>query len=405
MSKYATRVPNEVGKGALPDHPAIKTPWEKLISFHDAYHYACRHIAVIDSSFFQVLRILIPDYEQRCKALCDANFENIKRVMLSPYGEIHKNNHCVHPFMSGGFIAALFGDAGDERLCMTGRVNDYGQYRVEKELDECPWDILGSEICRASTHVLDGINECFGGPGLDFQMVEAKGCGDLHCRIVAECRNKYPLPKGESWEKFGPIATADQIKFTPEDQMIKEPQQFRSECDYKYRNGLNMEESAAHMHPGVMHPLGADYVMNTLNPMISNNEITEEQVAHIVKCVFEAAGKMTFGEYFAIKGLRDWIGVPNDVNGGRVLGGYIEVVLQALRIEFDVVTFEEEVIYDCKLSDLERRHPMLTHAYLSMWNGMCKTLVGSQWFLWRETEGVSAETLRIRIGKKIDKFC
>lgn len=406
MSNYATRVPSEVGKGALPDHPSIKTPWEKLISFHDTYHYACRHIALIDQAFFNVLRIVIPDYEKRCKALCDANYNNINQVMSSPYGKMHAANHNVHPFMKGGYIAALFGDSGDERLCMPGRVNDYGQFRAEKELDECPWDILGSEICRASTHVLDGIGAANGGPQLDYQMVEAKGCGDLHCRIVAENRDKYPMPQGESWEKFGPIATEDQIKFTPEEQMLKETQLFRPECDYKYHNGLNMEVTATEAYPGVMHPLGADYVMNTLNPMIAANEITQEQVAFIIECVFNAAGKMAFGEFFAIKGLRDWIGVPNEINDGRVLGGYIEVLLQTLRVEHTVVAFnDEEVIYDLELAGLERRHPMLTHAYLSLWYGMCKTLVGSQWFVWRETEEVPEDILRLKIGKKIDKFC
>ncbi|WKY43737.1 hypothetical protein Q5O14_14015 [Eubacteriaceae bacterium ES2] len=406
MSKYATRIPNEIGKGALPDHPSIKTPWEKLISFHDVYHYACRHIALIDQGFFNVLRIIIPDYEQRCKALCDANYNNINNVMSSPYGKKHASNHSIHPFMCGGFIAAMFGDSGDERLCMPGRVNDYGKYRVEKELDECPWDILGSEICRASTRVLDGIGAAFGGPQLDYQMVEAKGCGDLHCRIVAENREKYPMPEAETWVKFGPIATDDQIKVTPEDQMLKEPQIFRSECGYKYHNGLNMDYTAAESYPGVMHPLGADYVMNTLNPMIKAGEITQEEVAHIIKCVFESSGKMVFGEFFAIKGLRDWIGVPNDVNDGRLLGGFIEVVLQTLLVEYTVIEFNEnEVIYDLKLANLERRHPMLTHAYLSLWYGMCKTLVGTQWFAWRETEGVSDETLRLKIAKKIDKFC
>ncbi|SHN60110.1 hypothetical protein [Desulfitobacterium chlororespirans] len=406
MSKYATRIPSHVGKGALPDHPAIKTPWEKLISFHDAYHYACRHIAVMDQAFFNVLRIVIPDYEKRCKALCDANYNNIYRVMSSPYGKIHAENHSIHPFMAGGFLASMYGDSGDERLCMPGRLNDFGQYRCEKELDECPWDILGSEICRASTHVLDGIGAAFGGHQLDYHMVEAKGCGDLHCRIVAESREKYPMPEHDTWEKFGPIATADQIKYTPEDQMLKEPQQFRAECDYKYRNGLNMEMTAAEQYPGVMHPLGADYVMNTLNPMIAANEITQEQVAFIVECVFNAAGKMAFGEFFAIKGLRDWLGVPNDVDGARVLGGYIEVMLQVLRVPYTVAAFDEnEAVYDITLANLERRHPMLTHAYLSMWYGMCKTLIGSQWFAWRETEGVPGDILQLRISKKIDKFC
>ncbi|MTI47421.1 hypothetical protein [Sporosalibacterium faouarense] len=289
---------------------------------------------------------------------------------------------------------------------MPGRVNDFGQFRVEKELDACPWDIVGSEFCRCTTSSLEGTGVAFGGPSMEYNMVEAKGCGDLHCRVIAENRDKYPMPEKESWEKFGPIATSDQIKFTPEDKMYKEPQQFRQECDFKYRNGLNAEITHDQLYGGLAHPLGSDMVLNVLYPMIEAKEINKEEIENVIKCVFEASGKMTFGEHFAIKGLRDWLGVPGDVKDGRVLGGYIEVVLQALRAKYDIQNFDkEEVIYDINLAGLERRHPMLTKAYLSMWNGMGKTLIGSQWFVWRETEGVADEILRLKIGKKIDKFC
>ena len=49
--KIDDRLPKEVGAKSLPLHPAIKTPWEKLISFHDAYHYACRNHAVIGAVY------------------------------------------------------------------------------------------------------------------------------------------------------------------------------------------------------------------------------------------------------------------------------------------------------------------------------------------------------------------
>jgi hypothetical protein len=40
-----------------------------------------------------------------------------------------------------------------------------------------------------------------------------------------------------------------------------------------------------------------------------------------------------------------------------------------------------------------------------MWYGMSKTLIGSQWALWRETENIPEEKLRLKIAKKIDKYC
>ena len=40
-----------------------------------------------------------------------------------------------------------------------------------------------------------------------------------------------------------------------------------------------------------------------------------------------------------------------------------------------------------------------------MWYGMVKTLVSPEWFVWEDTENVPAETYRVHIGRKIDKYC
>lgn len=403
------RRPKEVGLGALPDHPAVKTPWEKLVSFYDAYHYACRHNAAIAAGFMEAMRIIIPDYETRCKRLCEASHRNIQRIFKSPYGKIHADNHNIHPFMKGGYLASLFGDSGDERLLMCGRVNDFGTYRCEKELDTCDWDILGSEVCRVSTYVLQGIGECYeGGPSMEYSMVEAKGCGDLRCRIVAESREKYPMPERACWDNFGPIATADQIKLTPEENMFSEPEQLRSECGYKYRNGLCAENDAATLYKtgGATNTTGIDYANALLDEMVAAKEITQDEIDHILSCVFDYAGKMMFADFFAAKGLRDWLGTPGDVKDGRLLGGYIEVILQIILTDYTVQAFnKDEVIFDINQAALERRYPRLTTAYLAIWYGMSKTLIGSQWSLWRETEDVPEGILRIKIAKKIDKFC
>ncbi len=407
MSKYSTHIPREVGKGALPEHPAIKTPWEKLISFHDAYHYLCRHIPVIDTVFIQALRILIPDYKERASLLCEVNRKAMAGMFSMPIvKQMNIDNYCIHPFMQGGYIGGVMGDAGDDRQCMPGRVNDFGQYRVEKELDVCPWDILGSEFCRATTASLQGVGEAFG-PDTEYNMVEAIGCGDLHCRVIAEDRTKFPMPEKQVWEKFGPIATDDQIKFTPEEQMVVEPMQLREECGYKFSNGLTGELTAAQCYGSTLvHPLGASYVINVLNVKIASGELDPQSVEHMIRCMFEATGKTMFGEFFAIKGLRDWLGVPNDVNDGRVLGGFIEVILQVLLIEYSIINFNEnEVIYEFKQAALERRYPLMVPAYLSMWYGMSKTLIGARWSVWREFENVPEDTIRLIISKKIDKFC
>lgn len=400
------RLPSAGESRGLPDHPAVKTPWGKLISFHDAHHYACRHNASVAATFMQVLRIIMPDYAERAKALIEINCEILRNIYSTPgIQEMFIERHNVHPFVKGAMIGALAGDQGDEALLMAGRVNDYGTYRWEKELDTCAWDIVGTELCRATVAYFEALSNTFGEPRMEYNMVEAKGCGDLHCRIVGESREKYPMPpKKAIHETFGPIATADQIKFTPEDKCYKEPQQYRPECGGKYCNGFNAEWTAAELYRQSLHWIGSNNVIAVLDDKDLNFD--KEQVQHVTRCVFEAAGKMAFSEFAAIKGVRDWLSVPGDLNDGRVLGGLIEVVLQALLIHYTIEAFnDKEVVYDIDLKDLERDMPLLITAYLSMWYGMSKTLIGAQWSLWRETEGIPESTLRIKIAKKIDKYC
>lgn len=91
---------------------------------------------------------------------------------------------------------------------------------------------------------------------------------------------------------------------------------------------------------------------------------------------------------------------------GRVLGGYIEMLLQMLQVPYEIKAFnEEEVIYDIDYKKFERMTQYLVPAYLALFYGMCRTLVNAEWFCWRETEGVSDDILRLKIGKKIDFRC
>jgi hypothetical protein len=414
--KIDERMPGEVGKGALPDHPAIKTPWEKLISFHDAYHYAMRNNAAFGAVFTEVLRILIPDYAERAKRMCDINYDIFYKMMSSPIGKYVLANDNAHPFMVGAFLSGLSSDSGDERLLMYGRVNDFGTHRIEKELDFCPFNIQGSEVCRVSAYITEGNGAGFadlrGGKKMEYNMVEAQGCGDLHCRFVIEDREKYPLPEAKpkaSWDVFGPIATEDYIKVTPEEKMLKEPQHFREECDYTYTSGLYSRKTAAECCLGgsTSFLLGVNYVAPVLNQMLEKGEVTQEQLDNVIEGVCSAAGKMMFADFFAKKGLRDWLGAPPEVNDGRLLGAYIELQLQMWLGEYSIVAFnKDEVIYDIKkFGGAEHKSPHVVKGYIALWYGMAKTLVSPQWAAWRETEGVPEDVVRIRIAKKIDKFC
>lgn len=317
----------------------------------------------------------------------------------------------IHPFMRGGFLCGFSGDEGDESLGMCGRVTDFGTHRIEKELDTCPWDVMGSEICRTSTWAgMEVIGNQFqrvtGGPKMRISMVEAKGCGDLHCRIVGESYEKYPMPERKIWDNFGPIATEDQIKFTPEEKCIKDCQVFRSECNFKYRNGTCYEYDVNKAYATTASsPLGVEYTTWTFNDMLAKGELTQERLENVLTDVADAAGKSAFMDMFAVHGCRNWLGVPDSIHDGRVLGGYVEVYLQGRKAPYEIVSFnKDEVIYDIDEAAFCGGYPLMKSLYIPFWYGVCKTLVGTQWALWEEKDGVPEGKFRLKIAKKIDKF-
>lgn len=412
--KIDPRLPREAGQGVLPDHAAIKSPWDKLLSYHDTARYACRYGAVFGAAAMQAYRIMIPDYEERSKAMCKNAYNRLYFLMHLPMvPEMQIASINAHPFFRGNYLGGLIGDKGDEELMMCGRVNDFGTYRCEKELDHCDWDIIGSELCRATTQSLqasaDSCSEKFlPGPMLEYHMVEAKGCGDRHCRIVAENRDKYPMPSHEQWECFGPVATADQIRFTPEDECISESMIFREECNYTFNNGTCTEEGPESAYPMVSQANGSAYIFPTIEDHIKAGELDEKFADHVLKCVFEASGKALYGEKYAIEAFRNWVGAPRSISDddGRLAGAHIEMYLQSIRVPYEIEAFnKDEVIYVIDRNTLANGMPRTILCYVSYWYGMTKTLVNAQWSLWEEANDTPADKLRIKIAKKVDKFC
>lgn len=407
--KIDERLPKEVGTGFYP----VKSPWDKMISYHDAAHYVQRYTSVVSASIMQAFRMLVPDYVERSKAMCINAYNRLKYVyeMIPGYTEMNADQLHMHPFMRGNFVGGLIGDAGDEDLLMCGRVNDFGTYRAEKELDICYWDLVGTELCRSTTQSLQACADCASklrpeGPHIEYHMVEAKGAGDRHCRIVAECRKKFPMPEHEQWECFGPVATEDQIKFTKEEDCIDESMMFREDCDYLFSNGTNMEKDWHNAYPMVTMSYGATYILPTLDDLIREGKLTDEQVDYAIHCVCEAAGKATFLDDFAKEGLRVWMGVPHSISkdDGRLMGGYLEMFLQSLHAQYEVEAFNgEECVYVIDRGVLANNMPKMVNAYLWFWYGMTKSLVNPQWSLWEEDSPEGK--LRIKIAKKIDKFC
>lgn len=412
MSKVLDpRIPKDSGSRSLDCFAALRSPWNHLVGYQEAMHWLSRYNATFSAACMQAYRILMPDYRDRAQAMCEAAYQKLYYTMKQ-YGKPQMEQHNVHPFCRGSFVGALTGDSGDEALMMCGRVQDFGTYRAEKELDVCDWDIVGSELCRATTQSLEASSRAWSenlrpGTQLEFHMVEAKGCGDCHCRIVAESRDKYPMPPHEQWECFGPVATTDQIKNTAEEDMITESMVFREEADYTFANGTNMEEDSNSVAGLTRRSnAAAGYIFPAIAYLLRQNRLDEKMVDHVLHCVCEAAGKAVFGEKTAIDAVRRWMGTPEQVNDGRVMGGFLEMFFQAMGLEYEIEAFnKDEVQYVVDRNNLTVYNPKMADAYVAYWYGMTRTLVNAQWFLWECKEDTPADKLRIKIGKKIDKFC
>ena len=405
--KIDERIPQNSGDGAgFKTFNAVQTPWNKQFSYQDALHYASRFEAVLSAAATQALRIMVPDYETRAQMMCEEAYQRLY-VTGQYYGD--DDGFGIHPFMCGQFAGALIGDKGDDALLMCGRCQDFGTYRAEKELDVCDWDICGSELCRTTTMSLQGQANASAerrrkGPTMDYLMVEAKGCGDRHCRIIAESREKYPAPPHKLWESFGPAVTDEYKKFTEEEDYVSESMMFREECNYRFVNGTNNETDSSNQMINLS-TAASLYILPAIAEAVKRGHVTREMADHILKCVLEAAGKAMFGERYAIRACREWLGVPDSVGeDGRLLGGLVEVLLQSLVCGYEVEAFnKDEVILVIDRGGLAIGATQeICEAHLWMWNGMVKTLVNAMWSAWEEDS--PAGKLRIKIAKKIDKF-
>ena len=405
--KIDGRIPQNSGDGAgFKQYNAVQSPWNKLMSYQDALHYASRFESVLSAAVAQAYRIIIPDYATRASEMCK---EAYGRLLYTGMNYPNDDGFGIHPFMCGSYPGALIGDKGDDALLMCGRCQDFGTYRCEKELDVCDWDICGSELCRATTMSLQGQADATAsrhrkGHKLDYMMVEAKGCGDRHCRIIAENREKYPAPDHELWESFGPAVTDDYKKYTEEEDCVSESMMFREECNYRFVNGTNNETDSSNQMVN-MSTAASLNLLPAIDNAVKLEYTTAENAEWIKKCVLEAAGKAMFGERYAIRACREWLGVPDSIGeDGRVLGGVIEMLLQSLVCGYEIEAFnKDEVIYVINRGDLAITGTQsLCEAHLYMWNGMVKTLVNAMWSVWEEDSPKGK--MRIRIGKKIDKF-
>lgn len=234
-------------------------------------------------------------------------------------------------------------------------------------------------------------------------MCEARGCGDCHCRVVAERRDKYGLEK-QGWMDHmqQPV---DPVHNTPRERMVREGQIHRNDC---YSQAFGEEKSFEWAYRWCMEK---GWVWCIAFPLIAIRDMAEsdEEFERIFKIVFSTAGKNAFIEPFAIEGLRSWLGVPHEIgkNDPRLMGGYIKNVLDCQLVPCELERFtKDEVVIKVDTETFNGRFPMapideLTTGYETLWHNAVKTMVSPEWSCW--FDGKDDEYMYINVGRKIDK--
>lgn len=399
-------------KEKLDQLKGVETVWGKIIPEKEAYLYGLRSIAAYSANLFQVMRILEPDHDKRTTAISEiCNMMNMSVAgtdeMQTQYINDYFNEWNIPEFCErSSWLGAIFGDSGDEYQNMSGRVIQFTRDRVEKELDTCPWDIVGSEMCNMTTAMFLANFDLCSSNGTENEMAldmcEARGCGDMHCRVVAERKDVFGRkdqgPLDHMGQPVGPV------RATPRERMVSECQALRNGA---YVNAFGEEKSLEWCYRWSME---MGWVWSVAFPMIAIRDLadSEDEFLRILRIVFSTAGKNAFIDPCAIEGMRSWLGVPHDIdkNDGRLLGGYIKAQLDIQLVPNEVIRFDEEEVRIKVAQDVfTGRFPMspideLVDGYESLWHNMAKTMVSPEWSCWFEEV---EEDFNIVVARKIDK--
>lgn len=397
----------------LDSQRGVETVWGKLIPEKEAYKLGIRQIAAFSANLFQVMRILEPDYDKRTRAICEiANMMNMAVAGTADdqkqYIDGFKDEWNIPEFCEqSAWLGGLIGDYGDERQNMAGRVIQFTRDRVEKELDTCPWDIVGSEMCNMTTAMFIANFDLNSSEGIRnevaLNMCEARGCGDMHCRVVAERRDVYDLPEQGPLDHMG--QPSQPVRRTPRERMVSEGQVIRNG---KYTNVFGEENTLEYSYRWTMEN---GWTWSVTFPLTAIREMaeSEEEFLRIFRIVFSTAGKNAFIDPFAVEGMRGYLGVPHHIgeNDGRLMGGYIKAMLDVQLVPNELVRFDqEETRIKVTQEDFTARFAMapmeeLTIGYEALWHNMVKTMVSAEWSCWIEDQ--EEEEMTIVVGRRIDK--
>lgn len=390
----------------------VETVWGKIIPEKEAYQYALRQIAAFSANLFQVMRILEPDYEKRTAALCEiCNMLNMGAAgtpeMHGDYIKAFHDEWNIPEFVDrSSWLGAIFGDSGDEYQNMAGRVIQFTPDRVEKELDTCPWDIVGSEMCNMTTAMFMANFDLCSSQGttneMALDMCEARGCGDMHCRVVAERKDVYGRADQGPLDHMGQPAGA--VRVTPRERMLREGQLLRNGV---YTNAFGEVKT---LEWGYRWCMEYGWVWSVAFPLIAIRDMasSEDEFRRVFNIVFSTAGKNAFIEPCAVEGMRAWLGVPHEIgDDGRLMGGFIKAQLDTQLVPNELLRFdEEEVRIKVQPETFNGRFPMspmdeLTTGYEALWHNMVKTMVGTEWSC--RFEDKDQEDMIIVVRRQVDK--
>ncbi|NCB92834.1 MAG: hypothetical protein EOM40_09790 [Clostridia bacterium] len=371
------------------------TPWESIKSFRETVHFLWRHSAIMGVAYMDALKIVESDYEKRQTTMSN-NWAQAMRYMWSkedPMGVVKgfEDRQDIPPFMKESlYRSACYCDIGDEFTGMPGYIWYASNDRIEKEVHQCPIDIIGPDACDLSNgggqyfcYGCSGVGQSGNGDeGMSCYLTQRKGCGDPYCHVLHERASKYGPNKnadGHDWEMWGPGGSMPREK---------DQHPHKEECEWmhtgEFVSALGARWTAGEMYKQACQaPLSyAAHAAGAIRTLTKQEDV--EKSKNIVNVMFETAGKCQFAEYNTRKAAREWLGVPAEVNDGRVLGAYISMIQQAKSVPWMFIEFSEErtvIEVDAFLQNYYGQYPEFTDAYLAYFNAIAKTLVDAQWIV------------------------
>ena len=396
-------------------HRGVETAFGKIIPEKEAYSYCLRTIAAFSANIFQVMRILNDDWEDRTSQICEiANMMNCaacsgsEEELFDYLNAFYDEWNIPELVKRAAWIGAIWGDYGDEAEDMAGRVIQFTEDRVEKELDSCPWDIVGSEMCNLTTAMVTANFDIAAGGehgeitnDVALNMCEARGCGNPHCRVVAERRDTFDLEKQDWLDHRGQAFLP--VHDTPPERRVKHAQGLRNG---QYTNSFGEENSLEWQYNWVAQ---MGWVWSISFPLIAIRDMADDddEFERILKIVFATAGKNSFIDPFAREGLRNWLDIPREIgdNDPRVMGVYIQAILGCQLVPYEFEAFDADgVEIRVEQDTFTGRFEMapldeITLGYEAQWNGACHTLVSPEWSVWIDED---EDDFIINVGRKVD---